>query len=979
MANYDILKESIAAVIKENGNQEITGNLLQQTLFAMVNTLGGGYEFAGVADQAVIPGTPDTKLFYIAAGPGVYANFGGITVNNGELAIFFIPEGYGSWYKQSAQITNSGMFFGGIVGPASSPTVTDNKTFYIATTPGTYTNFSNLIVAAGELVIFTYSGSAWIANRISSVATPIVDNLTDGGATSALSAEQGKNLNIADYQAAMQRRLAYVINGSIGFEPTPMVGGIDSNNKWIYVDNYRYLVFPVKQGDSIYLKKGDGNIVYCFLSENVPPIWLSNAPLLPGTTRQTIPSEATITVPENCFLYLFEGIGNNIYFPGVISINGTQIFPVIQQREYSRYISATKTFGYTTKYAQILKASIQRLCFYSNFNVKRIALYYTYISGNAFRIAFANCDNLADTDSIYNLADSYYFSGIQNLISGQKYARVYLKNSSNIDVGYLDVDLEKFGTMAIMGTVAKNFATAGFNCYDTDYSDIATIAEKSDKINGMVESLGNFGIKFSGSDAGNVLYLKNNIVLSGNGDSLEIKFDSIGADSFPNGGYSFTKKPDQTSVRGIFVTNTKYRARADDGTWLLAEQRSFAPGKTLKVSYEEGNIKFYIDNVLDYTYTGQKTITIGSFGDGVISPYLYWNGVISGIKVNGELLNIYTDFIYGNKVRLYRSNYFLTDEQAALLVGSFPEMFAEKTATALYVYRKLTGSYYIKYPLVYRYQAYVAEQYPSFYDNWGISPIFLCKYEAAGMMQIAQLFNPGETELAINVENLNDGSTYVGGAAHGFENIVSINSTRQINFLVDDTAVAEDSVFALKEVSSVKVTQLSELCQAYTNSNPWAEATKEWHWDKDGFAISTSVKVLRSLQISQAQFGMFCVFRHWLGKVSNDYLTNKGIKNSDPYKIYTIEDGWESNPDNAGYHNKTFDCTRITQYGERGLGFAMQIADATTKANGGMFVGTNNTKYNKIYFDLTGSYLPSINEILKATQKWYISGQPILS
>ena len=104
MANYDILKESIAAVIKENGNQEITGNLLQQTLFAMVNALGTGYQFAGVASQAVIPGTPDAKLFYIAAGPGTYENFNNLVVNPGEIAVFFQPEGYSAWYKQSVTI-----------------------------------------------------------------------------------------------------------------------------------------------------------------------------------------------------------------------------------------------------------------------------------------------------------------------------------------------------------------------------------------------------------------------------------------------------------------------------------------------------------------------------------------------------------------------------------------------------------------------------------------------------------------------------------------------------------------------------------------------------------------------------------------------------------------------------------------------------------------------------------------------------------
>lgn len=104
MADYQILKESIAAVIKENGNQEITGNLLQATLYAMVNALGSGYQFAGVADQEVIPGTPDAKLFYIAAGAGIYPDFNNLVVNQDELAIFFIPEGYSSWYKLSVQV-----------------------------------------------------------------------------------------------------------------------------------------------------------------------------------------------------------------------------------------------------------------------------------------------------------------------------------------------------------------------------------------------------------------------------------------------------------------------------------------------------------------------------------------------------------------------------------------------------------------------------------------------------------------------------------------------------------------------------------------------------------------------------------------------------------------------------------------------------------------------------------------------------------
>ena len=114
MADYQIIKEAVAAVIKNNGNQEITGDLLQTTLFSMINTLGTGYQFAGVADGAVVPGTPDAKLFYIAKGPGVYNHFSNLVVNPGELAIFFIPEGYGSWYKMAVPIGVAGFAMYGI-------------------------------------------------------------------------------------------------------------------------------------------------------------------------------------------------------------------------------------------------------------------------------------------------------------------------------------------------------------------------------------------------------------------------------------------------------------------------------------------------------------------------------------------------------------------------------------------------------------------------------------------------------------------------------------------------------------------------------------------------------------------------------------------------------------------------------------------------------------------------------------------------
>lgn len=76
MANYTDLKAAIVAVIKANGNNEITGTILQSTLLSIVNSVGANATFKGIANAATNPGTPDQNVFYIAGTPGEYTNFG---------------------------------------------------------------------------------------------------------------------------------------------------------------------------------------------------------------------------------------------------------------------------------------------------------------------------------------------------------------------------------------------------------------------------------------------------------------------------------------------------------------------------------------------------------------------------------------------------------------------------------------------------------------------------------------------------------------------------------------------------------------------------------------------------------------------------------------------------------------------------------------------------------------------------------------
>lgn len=105
MANNELLKASIRNVIKANGNQEITGDIMQQTLVAIVDALGKGYQFMGVAIPTTNPGTTDQRVFYIAKGKGVYANFGGINVDEDEAVLLVFDT---SWHKVLTGIaTNS--------------------------------------------------------------------------------------------------------------------------------------------------------------------------------------------------------------------------------------------------------------------------------------------------------------------------------------------------------------------------------------------------------------------------------------------------------------------------------------------------------------------------------------------------------------------------------------------------------------------------------------------------------------------------------------------------------------------------------------------------------------------------------------------------------------------------------------------------------------------------------------------------------
>lgn len=103
MTNWTKLKKSIADVIKTNGNQEITGAIMQQTLMSIVDNVGGNAQFGGVAVPSTVPADTDGSVFYLASTQGTYPNFSGIKVDASEMAVF-TKNTARTWVKTSLPI-----------------------------------------------------------------------------------------------------------------------------------------------------------------------------------------------------------------------------------------------------------------------------------------------------------------------------------------------------------------------------------------------------------------------------------------------------------------------------------------------------------------------------------------------------------------------------------------------------------------------------------------------------------------------------------------------------------------------------------------------------------------------------------------------------------------------------------------------------------------------------------------------------------
>lgn len=239
--DYNQLKTDIAAVIRTNGNEEITGEVLQYVLLMMVSALGKDFQFAGKATPETEIGTPDENAAWLV-GAGTYNNFGDVpfTVDENELGIVMFDGSFTNQkvtigrkvddtitqngtnpvegqaiYAEFKKLRDAGYLFAGLATRNSAPPQgLSEKIFYLCTQGGVYTNFNNLHVNEG-LNVLMFNGSVWNVLNVFEIAD-VVEDGNDGLVTSdavfeavdqKVDKEPGKGLSEEDFTSVEKQKL----------------------------------------------------------------------------------------------------------------------------------------------------------------------------------------------------------------------------------------------------------------------------------------------------------------------------------------------------------------------------------------------------------------------------------------------------------------------------------------------------------------------------------------------------------------------------------------------------------------------------------------------------------------------------------------------------------------------------------------------------------------------------------------------------
>ena len=233
MADFTALKNAIQTYIKQNGNEEITGEKLQEILLSMVTTLGDsaindlvtalnnevaarqnadGTLQQNITNEETARGNADTALggriddeetARANADTALSDRLGSTITAENTAAEQIGAEAEARAAADTALLElidgiteniENGYVYAGIATPSSTPAT--GKVFYLALTAGTYTNFGSTVVSQG-INILKYNGSTWALDDfigIDDTPIPSSNNLIKSGGVSTKLREKEKEI-----------------------------------------------------------------------------------------------------------------------------------------------------------------------------------------------------------------------------------------------------------------------------------------------------------------------------------------------------------------------------------------------------------------------------------------------------------------------------------------------------------------------------------------------------------------------------------------------------------------------------------------------------------------------------------------------------------------------------------------------------------------------------------------------------------------
>lgn len=490
-------------------------------------------------------------------------------------------------------------------------------------------------------------------------------------------------------------------------------------------------------------------------------------------------------------------------------------------------------------------------------------------------------------------------------------------------IGTTEIDLSQYATKAELNQLDQ---------------EIAPIADAVADLGWTPETHKDFVFNGTSSKA----ILKDPIVLSQNGDSIEIEVETqiTGAVS-GTGGYNFSQggPTNATAWCGIGVTNNRTQIRADDQTW-IPDSNPRAISGTFKWSWENGNIVLYRGSAgADVTYTGQKTVTIRQFGysDHNSEVNKYWAGTIKKLKVNG------VDYDLATKATLTDVTYttvsgnqsFLTDKEKAGL--NKPVKVVSRTVgteSQVSVYVPQTSGY-VEYLLARRVDA------GKNLDAWVV--VFAYKTDDA-FSRGTQITVGGNWECAIKIKGRTDN---MGGPMHGDEIMKSVL------FVADGVVKGLSDLAAGVECETFHIISDAYLYDPDDGTTNVADHSCDYEFSMDGLRLRQAINWKAAETLAESYLAMLPIAQ----AVTDHYCLDRD------FAPQTIPSGGMSNIARTN-------VSLCYIWGESaGIFATFAIGEYPSIVSPRRFLGTNNggTSYNKLYYYTT---LPNQDTTVASGDIW---------